>query len=644
MLDQKRLIVKFYNMKMQRLKEIRKVMKLFVFIASVLFLFSCSDKELSEHIIPPDPDPVPDPEIPEGAKMDWWNEARMGMFIHYGIYSALGGEYIGPDVTGTPIHFQTYGNKNTPVDSIIHGVGAGADWVMYEAQIPREEYRKYTSQFTAENYDPQFIVDMAKRAGMKYIVMTVKHHDGFCLWDSEVTDWDVSQSPAGLRWNNDLIGPLVKAARAAGLKFGAYFSHARDWMHPGAPGLIPELQRGEYTFEENRQYMNQFTYPMLSDFLTRYKPDVLWWDAPDCNPYEEFAEKCYSIVSEHSSSIIQNDRLTILTDTYPGDYFTAEQTLSGDSKDGRGIEFCTTLNGSFGYNKFDEVWKSPNELLYKILTTNRLGGNILLNVGPRGDGSIQEGCIELLQSLATWMDANAEGIHGTSRSPLEYNLLHGPTTWKVANGVSHLYYHIFNWNGERDLWIPGVMNAADEVVVSIPATPGIELQVEAVEGVGLHITGLPQQAPLNFCNMIDVCFKTTPILDEGIREIDGEINLSALSSKISGPSIIADWDQEPCVNWYGSWDNTLSYKIKVITGGTYTITANLAAHFDGDMIFKFSNGTTFSGKNIATSSLENFQVQRIGEVELDPGTYTMDVVSRPSNSWVKLRGISLIHE
>ena len=320
-------------------------------------------------------------------RMQWWNDARYGMFIHYGLYSVLAGEYEGKNLKGEDIKFQSYGPLNTIGNGVTRGGGAGSEWILYEAYIPRAEYKKYTSQFYGTNWNPKEIVSMAVKCGFKYIVLTAKHHEGFCLWDSEATDFDIASTPAGELWNGDMIAPLAEETRKAGLKFGLYFSHALDWTHEGGLGDIPELDRKQYSLEEKRNYMNKYTYPMLKELIIRYNPDIIWWDIPSANPYEEFAEGCLDILKEYASSdIIQDDRLSTL-EGYRGDYKTLEQNMNENTAVPNG-EWCMSLNYSWGYNQYDNSYKESGYVLYSLLRCAKVGVNMLMNIGPTGDGSV----------------------------------------------------------------------------------------------------------------------------------------------------------------------------------------------------------------------------------------------------------------
>lgn len=615
----------------------QKILKRTLSLLFILYIICTSCKDSIIENTPKAPTEVDTTTI-ETSKMDWWNDARYGMFIHYGIYSALAGEYIGKNTKGTSIHFQSIGNNNSKIDTLQIGNGAGAEWILYEASIPRESYRKYASSFTADKYDPQAIVNLAQKAGMKYIVITSKHHDGFCLWNNNVTEWNVSQTPAGIRWNNDLIAPLAQATRTAGLKFGIYFSHTRDWMYIGGVGPMPELNMQEYSYLENQKYMETYTYPMITDLLERYHPDIFWWDSN--NPFEEFAERCNSLITNSNSTIIQNNRISTLP-AYQGDYETPEQTMD-ESIEYDNMELCMTLNGSWGYNQFDTGWKKPEFLLWCLLRANKLGGNLLLNVGPRADGTIPEQCQTILETVGQWVNINADGVYGTRKSPLRFNLPYGPTTWRKKDGVQHLYYHIFYWDGSGELWLPGVMNTVDEVELSFPSYPQLPFKVEAIDEIGLHLTGLPQTHFSEMCTMLDIKFKATPHLIEGTKDINNILRLDALGAQI-GNVRIDDFEIRPCINWYEG--RRLSYKIHLTHSGIYKISTLLAGYYPGTITFDFGNGITLTGNNQATvAGHTGFEWQNMGSIYLKQGEYQLNITSKQTDSWLKVREFKMEYE
>ena len=333
---------------------------------------------------------------------------------------------------------------------------------------------------------------------------------------------------------------------------------------------------------------------MISDLLERYHPDIFWWDSN--NPYEEFAEKCNSLIVNSSSTIIQNNRISTLP-AYQGDFETPEQAMD-ENTEYENMELCMTLNGSWGYNQFDTGWKEPEFILWCLLRANKLGGNLLLNVGPRADGTIPEQCQIILEKVGQWVNENSDGIYGTRKSPFRFNLPYGPTTWRKKNGSQHLFYHIFYWDGSGELWLPGIMNATNEVELSFPSSPQLSFKIEAIDGVGLHLTGLPQkQFSDKMCTMLDIKFKSEPRLIEGTREINNILQLDALGAQI-GNVRIDDFETKPCINWYEG--RRLTYKIHIKHNDTYKISTLLAGYSSGTITFNFGNEITLTGNNQAT--------------------------------------------
>lgn len=573
------------------------------------------------------------------SNITWWQEARFGLFIHYGVYSALAGEYIGPDIYGNNINFQTLSSNNTPEATKLGG-GAGAEWIMKEALIPRDIYKSYATGFTASDFDPEYIATLAKNAGMGYIVLTSKHHEGFCLWDSKTTDWDIVNTPAGDKWNNDLIAPMAKATRDAGLKFGLYFSQFRDWMYDGAPETIPEMvEGGSYSLEQQKAYMQNYTYPMIEELLEQYKPSIFWWDG-SYNGNKEFASRCDSIVRSKSFNILQNDRLSPQIG-YKGDFETPEQSINEDLVK-ENSELCMTINGTWGYSKFDTSWKESAFVLYTLLRVQKLGCNLLLNIGPKADGSIPAESVKVLEDLAYWMNDNSVSAHRTIKSPFCYNLPYGPSTYRKLNGKTHLYYHVFYWDKSGELWIPGIMNPDNDIDASLLSAQDIKLRVESIEGFGLKISGLPESAPNKLCSTIDIAFSSCPVLEEGFRFIDDTLYLDALAAKFTGNYYIGDWENKPALFWYSG--RPVKYKLVIPENGRYGIAAELAAFFNGSVSFRFDKITgeieshVLTGYNSVTpNGHANFEWQDMGEIYLSAGTYEVTIESKQQDSWLKLR-------
>ena len=321
--------------------------KLFSIGMIVILFISCSkqnSKSKDEWI-----DPLTETVEQRDARMEWWRDARFGLFIHWGVYSVPAGTY----------H-----------DEKIGGIG---EWIMQRAKIPVAEYKSYAKDFNPVNYDPKAWVKMAKDAGMKYIVITSKHHDGFSLFDSKVTDWDVvDASPYG----KDLLKPLVKEAKKAGLKIGFYYSQAQDWTHPG--GAKSGYDEGKYWDEAQGgsfdTYLKEIAYPQVEEIFNNYDIDILWWDTPRWMTKER-AEILRPLLAM-KPGLITNNRLG---GGYKGDSDTPEQHIPATGIEGRDWEVCMTMNETWGYKSYDDNWKSTEDLLHKLIDIASKGGNFLFS-------------------------------------------------------------------------------------------------------------------------------------------------------------------------------------------------------------------------------------------------------------------------
>lgn len=386
----------------------------------------------------------------EEDRTQWFREARFGMFIHWGVYAVPAGEWEG----------QT-----------IKGIG---EWIMRFRKIPVEKYKSYAQDFTAEKYDPELWARLAERAGMKYVVITSKHHDGFALYDSAVSEWDVMSSGA----KRDLLEPLAKAVRARGMKFGLYYSQSQDWVHPGGAtsGEIGKTwdpaQNGDYD-----NYLKTIALAQATEIIDRYNPAILWWDTPQqMTPARvaPFAE----LMAKHPQ-IINNNRLG---EGFTGDTMTPEQHIPPRGFPGKMFEVCMTMNNTWGYKKNDNNWKSSQRLIQMLSDIASKGGNLLLNIGPRADGSIPQESIDRLEAIGSWMEVNSQAIHATEASPFPRRLPWGRITQKAGKqGGTVLYLHVWDWPSDGKILLPtlkelpttGVMLKGGGAVTAERSTDGI---------------------------------------------------------------------------------------------------------------------------------------------------------------------------
>jgi len=381
-------------------------------------------------------------------RMRWWREAKFGLFIHWGVYAVPEGRYGDQDWYG--------------------------EWIMRHANIPRDVYREFAKKFAPTQYDPQAWARLAKAAGMRYMVITAKHHDGFALFPSEVTDWDIADaSPYG----KDLLGPLAEAARAEGLKFGLYYSQAMDWMHPGG-GIVgqpwDESHQGDFD-----EYLNTIALPQVREILSRYQPDVIWWDTPVAMTRQRatpfFAEL------QKQPGILMNSRLG---GGFGGDMQTPEQHIP-ILPPGGDWETCMTLNGHWGYNAADQNWKSVETLIHMLAEICGKGGNFLLNVGPTADGVIPQACMDRLEEVGHWLAVNGEAIYGTTAGPFPQ------LSWGTATRKGdRLYLHVFHWPEDGQLRVPLQSRATSAHLLTAPDTALSLTQEE-----NRIVVTVPAQAP-----------------------------------------------------------------------------------------------------------------------------------------------------
>jgi alpha-L-fucosidase len=432
--------------------------------------------------------------VSRDKRMEWWREARFGMFIHWGVYAVPAGYYNG-----------------RPIARI-------GEWIMNRGKIPVTDYQAFAAQFNPVNYDPDAWVKLAKEAGMKYIVITAKHHDGFALFKSNASKWNiVDATPYG----KDLIKPLAEACRKYGIKLGLYYSHAQDWNNPGGAASRKVASEGwanpdsaaidAYTAANNghwdpaqttktmAQYIDEVAVPQVKELLTNYGDiAVLWWDTPT-GMTDEFAEKLNATLALQPN-IITNDRLK--RPNFPGDYKTPEQRIPKlEELDGKDWETCMTMNGTWGFKKDDHNWKSAETMIRNLLDITSKGGNYLLNVGPKADGTFPDESIERLKQVGAWMKVNGEAIYGTKASPLAA-VTWGRITKKEQNGNTTLYLSVFNWPADKKLVVAGLQ----QPVTSAILLAGGKKLATAKSGEGLVIT-LPENAPDAIATVIKLQMK-----------------------------------------------------------------------------------------------------------------------------------------
>ncbi len=407
-------------------------------------------------------------------RMAWWRDARFGMFIHWGLYAVPAGEW-----EGTTNH---------------------AEWIRTTAQIPLETYEGFIEQFNPVEFDADEWVKMAKDAGMKYIVITSKHHDGFCLFDSEYTDFDIMSTP----FKRDIMKELSEACREEDIEICWYHS-IMDWHHPDyLPRRDWEDRPTEGAdFDRYVSYMKNQLAELVGDYG---RIGVLWFDGEweDTWTHERGID-LYNYVRGLQDDIIINNRVDkgrqgmqglTKEGEYKGDFGTPEQEIPDTGLAGVDWETCMTMNNHWGSNKYDDNWKSAEDLVQKLVDIASKGGNFLLNVGPKVDGTFPEESIERLRAIGDWMDVYGESIYGTSASPFA-DLEWGRCT-KIQTGKdTRLYLHVFDWPEDSRLVVPDPGNKIkDAYIMDGMVKTGYERQDDKI------IIDLPEKAPDEYCSVI----------------------------------------------------------------------------------------------------------------------------------------------
>ena len=440
------------------------------------------------------------------ARMQWWRDARFGLFIHWGLYAVPAGEWKGQTDYG--------------------------EWIRTSAQIPLEEYDKFTDQFNPVKFDADQWVKMAKDAGMKYIVITSKHHDGFQLFDSKQSTFNVMHTP----FKRDVLKELADACRKEGLKMCWYHS-IMDWHHPD---YLPRREWEKDRSTEGADFNRYFEYmkAQLKELLTNYGDiSVLWFDGEWESTWNtKYGKELYNYVRRLQPDIIINNRVGAgrsgmegftKEGEFSGDFGTPEQTIPATGLPGVDWETCMTMNDHWGYNKNDKNWKSTKEILQMLADIASKGGNYLLNVGPTAEGVFPPESIERLKAIGEWMKVNGESIYGTKASPFQ-KLDWGRCTKKtIENNNTRLYLHLFNWPQDGKLVVPGIFNKVEQAFLL--SDKNIKLETARNEDA-VNIF-LPLQAPdsINSVIVLDVAgeedISSPPDIDTTFVQFIDKINV-----------------------------------------------------------------------------------------------------------------------
>jgi alpha-L-fucosidase len=558
-------------------------------------------------VIKPDPYAGETP-AQRDARMQWWRQARFGMFIHWGVYSVPAGTYHGAPVGGI------------------------GEWIMNSAKIPVSEYRAFAKEFNPVKYDADQWARAAKDAGMKYIVITSKHHDGFAMFDSKASDWNiVKASPFG----RDPLKELAAACREHGLKLGFYYSQAQDWNNPGgaaAGGHWDPAQKGDMT-----AYIRNVAAPQVREILSNYGPiAVLWWDTP-VDMTQARADMLLPLL-RLQPGIIYNNRLG---GGYSGDTETPEQFVPATGYPGRDWETCMTMNDTWGYKSYDNNWKSAETLIRNLVDITSKGGNYLLNVGPTSEGLMPPPSVERLRQIGQWMKVNGEAIYATTASPFK-RLPWGRCTKNLTPEGATLYLHVFTWPGDGKLLVPGLKNRTGKPYLLADASK----QPLAIEsGTQGPTISVPATAPDPICTTI--VLPVVGALDIAqaplVQDSDGSLTLPAAEARTHGQQIkFEPGDDHDNIGFWLDSGEWVDWQYEVSKTGKFEVSAEIAAPQAAS--FQVTLGDQkIKGVAPVTGDYTRFRLVKLGTLQLTATGPATLAVHPVKEGWqpINLRSIRL---
>jgi len=572
----------------------------------LVLLWACGAVALRAPAATPDLS-APETKAERDARMQWWRAARFGMFIHWGVYSVPAGTY-----NGKPI-------------------GDIGEWIMNNGKIPVAVYAKYAEQFNPVKFNADEWVSIARKAGMKYIVITSKHHDGFAMFHSRTSKYNIYDATP---FKRDPLKELAAACRKQGIKLGFYYSQYQDWHHPGGGAYgnsWDEAQKGDLS-----EYVNKIAIPQVREILSNYGPiAVLWWDTPGDISQADIV-KLHDLL-KLQPGIVWNNRLG---GGFSGDTETPEQYIPATGYPGRDWETCMTINDTWGYKSYDHNWKSTETLIRNLVDIASKGGNYLLNVGPSSEGLIPGPCVERLAEVGQWMKMNGEAIYATSASPFK-RLSWGRCTQKP--GV--LYLHVFDWPKDGRLVVPGLYNKIKKAYLLADGGQA-KLAIEEAEESAKVIT-VGEQAPdpvaavvvLEIEGAADVRIPSVTQMADGavlLLPSDADIHGTAQVENKSGQDNIGFWTDPSCF---------VTWQCKVTQPGQFEVEITSACEGQGGSEYTVSAGQESIKDTVAgTGGWDTFKTRKIGVLSI-PAAGVVEIAVKPLNlktaGVMNLRSLSL---
>ena len=386
--------------------------KILILLSLFAVLLSCTPKQGQKQTIE-------DTTITAENRADWFKESKFGIFAHWGLYSILSGSYNG---------------HTLPDTTLANGRSWYAEWIQQRLEVPAEEYHQLEKQFNPVNFDADAWISEVKNAGARYFVITAKHHDGFAMWDSKVSDFDLGNSP----YKGDLLGDLAKACKKYGIKYGFYYSHWHDWHHP--QGAVPHWQptRPDDEFEA---YWREKSLPQIRELIELYDPDLFWFDTwnEESHINETRRDELIAMIRELSPKCLINGRISFYNPGEEIDFLEMHDNNYPDKILEKPWQTPATMVHSWGWHAKDFNWKPAQRMLGYLLSNTSKGGNYLLNIGPRPDGTFPPAAIHRLREMGGWLYANGDAVYGAKPVKLDGIPENVILTQKEVDGKNIIY-------------------------------------------------------------------------------------------------------------------------------------------------------------------------------------------------------------
>jgi alpha-L-fucosidase len=548
------------------------------------------------------------------------------MFIHWGVYSVPAG---------------TYGGKQIP------DIG---EWIMNNASIPMATYSGFAKEFNPTKFNADQWVSIAKNAGMKYIVITAKHHDGFAMFHSTASGYNIYDATP---FKRDPLAELAKACAKQGMKLGFYYSQAQDWGHSGGAAMRRDNRKTDHwdpgqdgSFDD---YLKTVALPQVREILTNYGPvAVLWFDTPTAAMTKQRAQPFVDLLHELQPQIIWNNRLG---GGFKGDTETPEQYVPPTGFPGRDWETCMTINNTWGYKSYDTNFKSYDTLLHNLIDIASKGGNYLLNVGPTAEGVIPQPEVDRLQQIGDWLTINGDAIYGTTASPFKRPMDFGRVTQKPFDAAGgrpgKLFLHVFDWPKDGVLWLPVTSKIAKAYLMTAPDMP---LPMNTVDGgVAITVNAPVPDVPATVV-VAELAGPLVTFVPPIRPAIDGSFTLSAADATIIGPTakLAANKRHVQVITSWTDIHDTVQWQIQVTHPGTFhvqlTYSSDPALAGGGADFDIFGGDQKLSGKAVATKSADDFATITVGDISVStagPATVLVQP-TQSAGAVMNLREIKLV--